>query len=77
LAQLTIVGDDYTGLALFVDDLLTGDAPRQFLRRSGRSRAAKHQYSECQDHSVHDFAPPRARAELAWSIQRGTEMLWS
>ena len=25
LAQLTVVGNDYTGLALFVDDLLTGD----------------------------------------------------
>jgi hypothetical protein len=35
LAQLTVVGNDYTGLALFVDDLLTGDAPGQFLRRSG------------------------------------------
>jgi hypothetical protein len=28
LAQLTIVGDDYTGPAFFVDDLLTGDTPR-------------------------------------------------
>jgi hypothetical protein len=28
LAQLTIVRDDYTGPALFIDDLLTGDAPR-------------------------------------------------
>jgi hypothetical protein len=40
LAQLAVVGDDDTALALSVDDLLTGDAPRQFLRRSGRCRAA-------------------------------------
>jgi uncharacterized protein involved in copper resistance len=57
LAQLTVVGQDDTALAFFVDYLLTGDAPRQFLRRRGRCCAAKHQDSECQDHYVHDFAP--------------------
>jgi hypothetical protein len=47
LAQLTVVGDDYTGPALFVDDLLTGNASRQFLRHSRRQLTANHQDSEC------------------------------
>ena len=77
LAQLTVVGNDYTGPALFVDDLLTGDAPGQFLRRSGRRRAAKHQESERQDHSIHDFAPRRAwrRARLEHTTRRGNAMV--
>src|SRR5260370_6511978 len=60
LAQLTIVGDNYTGPALFVDDLLTGEAPRQFLG-GVQCRGTEHQNSERQDHSVHDFATPRAQ----------------
>src|SRR5260370_12977240 len=63
LAQLTIVGDNYTGPALFVDDLLTGEAPRRLLRRSGGCGAAEHQDSECQRHPVHDFASPLACLE--------------
>jgi hypothetical protein len=46
LAKLTIVGDDYTGPAFFVDDLLTGDASRQFLRLSRRCCAAERQDSD-------------------------------
>jgi hypothetical protein len=58
LAQLAIVGDDYTGPALLVDDLLTGNAFRQFLRRGMQCPAAQRQDGERQDHPVHDFAPP-------------------
>jgi hypothetical protein len=76
LAQLTIVGDHYSRSALFIDDLLTGDASRQLLRRSRRCRAAQHQDSECQDHPVHDFATPQVSAP-SLGIQRGAEMLWS
>ena len=59
LAQLA-VGDDYAGPALLVDDLLTRDAFRQFLRRGMQYRAAQRQDGERQDHPVYDFAPPRA-----------------
>jgi hypothetical protein len=60
LAQFAIVGDNYTGPALLVDDLLTRDAFRQFLRRGMQYRAAQRQDGERQDHPVYDFAPPRA-----------------
>jgi hypothetical protein len=40
LTQPIIVGEDYASLALFIDDLLSGDTLRQFLRESGRDRAA-------------------------------------
>jgi hypothetical protein len=35
LAQLTIVGDDYTGPALLIDDLLTGVALRHSCGAAG------------------------------------------
>src|SRR5215469_15468079 len=40
LAQPVIVGDDYTGPALSIDNLLSGDTRRQFLRRNGQDPVA-------------------------------------
>jgi hypothetical protein len=75
LAQLITVCDDYAGSFLLVDDVLAGDACRQFLGRSGHHSAEEREKSECQDRSVHDLASPLAfRLPLRRSIWRGAGM---
>jgi hypothetical protein len=77
LAQLTIVGDDYTGPALFIDDLLTGDAPANSCGAAGDAAPPNTNTANAKTIPFMTSLLLEPRAELAWSIQRGTEMLWS